>query len=106
MAPDVINDDGLFDVKLIRATPRIAYPLVFTMLLTGQYDLSRQTMTFRARRLEVVPETTCQFETDGDVIPLQPRYTVEMAGQLRLLVPSWFCTTTARMRYAARSTDV
>ena len=30
MAPDVVSDDGLFDVKLIRATARVLYPLVFT----------------------------------------------------------------------------
>jgi diacylglycerol kinase (ATP) len=89
MAPDAVCDDGLFDVKLIHETPKLAYPLVFTMILTGQYDLSRYTTTFRARRVEVVPETACHFETDGDVLPLAARYSVEMAGQLRLLVPSW-----------------
>lgn len=88
MAPDAISDDGLFEVKLIRATPKMAYPLVFTMMLTGQYELSKQTTTFRARRIEVLPDTPCHFETDGDVLPLASHYTVEMAGQIRLLVPS------------------
>ena len=45
MAPDVVSDDGLFDVKLIRATPRFMYPLMFAIILTGQYDLSQHTMT-------------------------------------------------------------
>jgi hypothetical protein len=44
-------------------------------------------MTCRARRLEILPDTTCHFETDGDLIPLQPQYTVEMAGHIRLIVP-------------------
>jgi hypothetical protein len=44
-------------------------------------------MTCRARRVEILPDTTCHFETDGDLIPLQSRYTVEMAGQIRLIVP-------------------
>jgi diacylglycerol kinase (ATP) len=92
MAPDAVCDDGLFDVKLIHETPRFAYPLVFTMILTGQYDLLRHTTTFRARRVEVMPETACHFETDGDMLPRSSRYTVEMAGQLRLLVPSWHTT--------------
>jgi diacylglycerol kinase (ATP) len=87
MAPDAIGDDGLFDVKLIREAPKLAYPLLFTVILTGQYELSEHTTTFRARRLEVLPDTTCYFETDGDLIPLQPRYTVEMVGQIRLIVP-------------------
>jgi diacylglycerol kinase family enzyme len=88
MAPDAIGDDGLFDVKLVSEVPRLAYPLIFTVILTGQYDLSRHTTTFRARRVDVLPETACPFETDGDPIPLQPQYTVEVAGQLRLIVPS------------------
>jgi diacylglycerol kinase family enzyme len=88
MAPDVVSDDGLFDVKLIRETPRFKYPLVFTIVLTGQYDLlSRHTLTFRARHLELFPETTCGFETDGDPIPTQPRYSVQIAGHVRLIVP-------------------
>jgi len=87
MAPDVVSDDGLFDVKLIRETPRLMYPLVFTIILTGQYDLSRHTLTFRARQLEVWPETPCGFEIDGDLIPTQPRYRMQVAGQVRLLVP-------------------
>lgn len=89
MAPDVVSDDRLFDVKLIRETPKVAYPLVFTMLLTGQYDLSKYTTTFRASRMEVIPDTICHFETDGDVIPPASHYTVEMAGQIRLCVPFW-----------------
>lgn len=88
MAPDAVSDDGLFDVKLIREVPKLAYPLILTVIFTGQYELSRSTMTFRARRVEVFPDTTCHFETDGDLLPLQPRYTSEMAGQIRLLVPS------------------
>jgi diacylglycerol kinase family enzyme len=87
MAPDAIGDDGLFDVKLIREAPKLAYPLLFTVILTGQYELSEYTMTCRARRVEILPDTTCHFETDGDLIPLQSRYTVEMVGQVRLLVP-------------------
>jgi diacylglycerol kinase (ATP) len=89
MAPDAVCNDGLFDVKLIRETPRFAYPLVFTMILTGQYDLSRNAMAFRARRVEVMPETPCRFDTDGDVVPFHRQYTVDMAGQVRLLVPAW-----------------
>lgn len=87
MAPDAISDDGLFDVKLVRETPVLAYPLMFTVILTGQYDLSRNTMTFRTRRMEVIPDTICHFETDGDLVPLQPHYTVEMASRIRLIVP-------------------
>ena len=89
MAPDAVCNDGLFDVKLIHEAPKFAYPIVFATILTGQYDHSRHATTFRARRVEVIPETTCYFETDGDVLPRFSRYTVEMAGQLRLLVPSW-----------------
>jgi diacylglycerol kinase (ATP) len=88
MAPDAVSDDGLFDVKLIRQAPRLAYPFLFTILLTGQYDLSPSTMTFRARRVEVLPDTTCHFETDGELLPLQQHYTVEMAGRIRLIVPA------------------
>lgn len=87
MAPDVVSDDGLFDVKLIRATPRFMYPLVFAIILTGQYDLSRHTLTFRARDLELFPDTTCGFEMDGDPIPTQPCYHVQMAGYVHLIVP-------------------
>jgi diacylglycerol kinase (ATP) len=87
MAPDVVSDDGLFDVKLIRATPRLMYPLVFTIMLTGQYDLSRHTMTFRAQQLELWPETTCGVEIDGDPVPTQPPYHIQIAGHVRLIVP-------------------
>jgi diacylglycerol kinase family enzyme len=87
MAPDAIGDDGLFDVKLIREAPKLAYPLLFTVILTGQYELSENTMTCRARRVEILPDTTCHFETDGDLIPLHSRYTVEMVGQIRLIIP-------------------
>ena len=87
MAPDVVSDDGLFDVKLIRATPRLMYPLVFTIILTGQYGLSRHTMTFRAKQLELLPETPCGVEMDGDPIPSQPHYRIQIAGHVRLLVP-------------------
>lgn len=89
MAPDAVCNDGLFDVTLIRETPRVAYPLVFTMMLTGQYHHSKHAMTFRARQVDVVPETPCRFETDGEVIPFHRQYTVDMAGQVRLLVPAW-----------------
>ena len=87
MAPDVVSDDGLFDVKLIHATPRFLYPLVFTILLTGQYELLRHTMTLRARQLELLPETACGVEMDGDVIPSQQAYCIQIAGQIRLIVP-------------------
>jgi diacylglycerol kinase family enzyme len=88
MAPDVVSDDGLFDVKLIRATSRLMYPLVFTIILTGQYALSRHTLTFRAKQLELWPETPCGVEMDGDPIPTQRCYRMQIAGQVRLLVPS------------------
>ena len=88
MAPDVVSDDGLFDVKLIRATPRVLYPLVFTIILTGQYDLSRHTTTLRAAHVELLPETMCGVEMDGEVIPPRQRYCIEMAGHVRLLVPA------------------
>jgi diacylglycerol kinase (ATP) len=88
MAPDAISDDGLFDVKLIRETSRLAYPLILKVIMTGQYDLLPSAITFRTRRIEVLPDVPCQFETDGDVIPLQPPYTVEMAGSIRLIVPA------------------
>ena len=87
MAPDVVSDDGLFDVKLIRATPRLMYPLVFTIILTGQYGLSHHTMTFRAKQLELLPETSCGMEMDGDPIPTQSSYRMQIAGHVRLLVP-------------------
>lgn len=87
MAPDVVSDDGLFDVKLIRATPRLMYPLVGTIILTGKYALSRHTLTFRAKQVELWPETACAVEMDGELIPTQPRYRLEIAGQARLLVP-------------------
>jgi diacylglycerol kinase (ATP) len=87
MAPDVVSDDGLFDVKLIRATPRFMYPLMFTIILTGQYELSRHTMTLRARQLELLPETACGVEMDGDILPSQRRYRIQIAGHVRLIVP-------------------
>jgi diacylglycerol kinase (ATP) len=87
MAPDAISDDGLFDVKLIREAPVLAYPFLFTVILTGHYDLARNTTTFRTRRLDILPEAACHFEMDGDIIPLQPSYRVEMAGYIRLIVP-------------------
>ena len=87
MAPDVVSDDGLFDVKLIRATSRVMYPLVFTIILTGQYELSRHTTTLRATSVELLPETTCGVEMDGEIIPSQRRYCIRIAGHVRLLVP-------------------
>lgn len=87
MAPDAVSDDGLFDVKLIREAPVLAYPFLFTVILTGHYDLARNTTTFRTRRLDILPEAACHFETDGDLLPLQSSYTVEMAGYIRLIVP-------------------
>ncbi len=87
MAPDAVGDDGLFDVKLVLAAPVTEYPLLFTVILTGHYDLSRNTLTFRARQLEVIPDASCGFETDGDPIPPQQGYTVEVAGRIRLIVP-------------------
>jgi len=87
MAPDVVSDDGLFDVKLIRATPRFMYPLVFTIILTGQYELSRHTMTLRARQLELLPEAACGVEMDGDILPAQRCYRIQIAGHVRLIVP-------------------
>ncbi len=88
MAPDVRCDDGLFDVKLIRAAPYRDYPLLLTVMLTGGYQLSARTLTFRARRLDIEPDQTCYFETDGDGIPLQEHYRIEMAGQIKLIVPT------------------
>ena len=88
MAPDAIGHDGLFDVKLFREVPKLAYPLMFTVILTGKYTLTHQVMTFRARRVEVLSEQPCPFETDGDVVPLQEHYAIEMAGALRLIVPA------------------
>jgi diacylglycerol kinase family enzyme len=83
-----VSNDGLFDVKLIRATPRVLYPLVFTIILTGQYDLSRHTTTLRATRVELLPETMCGVEMDGEVIPPRQRYCIQIAGHVRLLVPA------------------
>jgi hypothetical protein len=37
--------------------------------------------------LEVLPDNPCPFETDGDAIPLQPDYRVEIAGRIKLIVP-------------------
>lgn len=88
MAPDAVGDDGLFDVKLVLAAPLKEYPRLFRVILTGNYQLSRNTMTFRARYLEVIPDSTCGFETDGDPIPLQQDYRVEVAGRIQLVVPS------------------
>lgn len=88
MAPDAVSDDGLFDVKLLRAAPPLTYPFLFSVILTGQYELSRYTMTFRASQLEVIPEVPCSFEIDGDPLPMQQGYQVTVAGQIRLLVPS------------------
>lgn len=88
MAPDVVSDDGLFDVKLICATPRLLYPLVFTMILTGQYTLSRHTLTFRAAQLNLEPSTPCGCEMDGETIPTQTRYGIKIAGYVRLLIPA------------------
>ncbi len=87
MAPDVVSDDGLFDVKLIRAMPRLCYPLVFAMILTGRYHLSRHTTTFRTAQVELFPEAPCGMEMDGEVLPTQPCYRIAMAGYVRLLVP-------------------
>lgn len=88
MAPDAIGDDGLFDVKLVLAAPLKEYPRLFSVILTGNYKLSRHTMVFRAQRLEVIPDTSCGFETDGDPIPFYRDYRVEVAGSIRLIVPS------------------
>ncbi len=88
MAPDVVSDDGLFDVKLIRATPRVLYPLVFTIILTGPYELSRHTTTLRATQVELWPDTMCGVEMDGEVIPSRQRYCIQIAGHVRLLVPA------------------
>jgi diacylglycerol kinase family enzyme len=87
MAPDVVGCDGLFDVKLIRAVPVTAYPLVFRIILTGRYQLSNRTLTFRARQIEVMPESACHFEADGDLIPPQQTYQISMAGYIQLIVP-------------------
>jgi diacylglycerol kinase family enzyme len=87
MAPDVVHDDGMFDVKLIRAVPRLAYPLMFTIVLTGQYELSSHTMTFRAKEVELFLDDRCRVETDGDVLPANPHYCIRSGGQIRLLVP-------------------
>jgi diacylglycerol kinase family enzyme len=83
-----VSNDGLFDVKLIRATSRVLYPLVFTIILTGQYAFSRHTTTLRATRVELLPETMCDVEMDGDVIPSRQRYCIQIAGHVRLLVPA------------------
>jgi diacylglycerol kinase (ATP) len=88
MAPDAVGDDGLFDVKLVLAAPLKEYPRLFSVILTGNYHLSRKTMVFRARRLEVVPDASCGFETDGDPIPFHQDYQVEVAGSIRLIVPA------------------
>jgi diacylglycerol kinase (ATP) len=88
MAPDVVGDDGLFDVKLVLAAPRKEYPLLFRAILTGNYQLSHNTRTFRARQMEVIPDSACGFETDGDPIPLQRHYRIEVAGRIQLVVPS------------------
>jgi diacylglycerol kinase family enzyme len=83
-----VSDDGLFDVKLVREAPLLAYPFLFTVMLTGQYDLSRNTMTFRATQLELLPDARCRFETDGDLVPHQPCYRIQVAGRIRLIVPA------------------
>lgn len=87
MAPDVVSNDGLFDVKLVREAPVLAYPFLFTILLTGQYDLSRNTTSLRVTRLELLPEVKCRFETDGDLIPPHTQYRIEIAGRIQLVVP-------------------
>jgi diacylglycerol kinase family enzyme len=92
MAPDAVGHDGLFDVKLIRSVPVTAYPLVFRIILTGRYQLSDRTLTFRARQIEVMPESACNFEADGDPIPPQQTYQISMAGYVRLIVPPTFST--------------
>ena len=89
MAPDAVGDDGFFDVKLIRAAPPLTYPLLFSIILTGQYELSRYTTTFRASELEVMPEASCSFEVDGDPLATQHGYyNIAIAGHIRLIVPS------------------
>jgi hypothetical protein len=64
-----------------------AYPLVFRIILTGRYQLSNRTLTFRARQIEVMPESACHFEADGDLIPPQQTYQISMAGYIQLIVP-------------------
>jgi len=63
------------------------YPLVFTIILTGQYALPRYTMTYQDKQLELWLETPCGVEMDEDPIPTQPCYRMQIAGQVRLLVP-------------------
>lgn len=100
MAPDAVGDDGLFDIKLIGEASALAYPLIFTALLTGRYGLLRNTVMLRASQVDLFVDPQCRMEVDGDILPAQPAFHLAMAGSIRLLVPERTATGKARVATA------
>jgi diacylglycerol kinase family enzyme len=79
MAPDVMSDDGLFDVKLIRATPRVLYPFMFTIMLTGIIRPLGIPQRRCATHVELCPRPRVTWKWTVRFSPSRQRYCIQIA---------------------------
>ena len=87
VAPDAGVDDGLFDVVLVRAVPRLAVPLLLPLFILGWHTRVGLAKTVRARSVVLsCPGMTVNI--DGQLAAMdEARYEI-VPGGLRMRLPA------------------
>ena len=70
MAPDAKNDDGLFDVTIIRHTGYTKLLLNLNKALTGNLNKLKEVETIKGNSILIESESPMPVHVDGEVISL------------------------------------
>ncbi len=87
VAPDALLDDGLFDVVLVRAVPRVLIPLLFPLFILGWHTRLPLAKQYRAKKVCLrAPGMTINI--DGRLERMDEGHYEICPGALRMMRPA------------------
>jgi len=88
LAPDALQDDGLFDVVLIGDVTKIDFVTTAPKLYSGRYLSHPRVELLRSSTVSITAAESLPLEVDGEPIGTTPARFEVVPGALRLRVPA------------------
>lgn len=87
LAPDASPHDGLFDIVIVRHTPRLRFLALLPTVFSGGHVRHDGVQVLRGREIEIAASRPFDLYADGDPIASLPATIKVVPGAVRVLVP-------------------
>jgi len=86
IAPDAINDDGLFDVCVIHRISKLKILKVFPTIFSGKHIHIKEVNMYKAKKISINSQLPTPVNLDGDIVGYTPLLLEIIPNAIKVLI--------------------